>query len=357
MFDSFSRGWDRMVELMFRGPYANVRGWLGWGFVVLLSGALGGGMFQGDFPLKEGNWREWLPVDSLPGGGVLPAIRDAFSSLEPWGIVLLAFAGLLTIVLLLLVTWISSVFRYAFYEDVLAGRPAIREPFLRNASRSLGYFAFRLALAVLGLVFLGAILAAFGTTAWTFLAGDHPDPGRMFGLILVAAGTILPFLLLVALLKWFVHDVVIPVHLSTGHGFGEAFREAFHLAGRRPLAVLLYGVARLVAGLLASVAMLCLFLATCCLWLPPLAVLFAVLLLPTAAFPPIAVLTVPLLLVVVLGFRWLAGSLVAPWPVFVRAWALAFVEGLWRPVPSGSPREGGTGGPLGAAQAGPSPGR
>ena len=68
---------------------------------------------------------------------------------------------------------------------------------------------------------------------------------------------------------------------------------------------------------------------------PPLAILAAVLVLPTVAFWPLAVVTVPLMLLTWLAFKWVAASVVAPWPVSVRAWTLAFVDGLAGSPPSG----------------------
>ncbi len=319
-----------MVELLFRGPYANLRGWLGWGLVILLAGAVGGGggAFQGNLPSPRKHGHGWFPGGHVPRWLDPAVIRDTFSSFDPWQVVLLVVVAMLFLLLVLVVLWITSVFRYVFYEDVLEGRPAVREPFARNLSRSQGYFAFRLLLAVLGLVLMALVFLAFGATILALLLGEEPDPGAFFRLVFLAVVVLLPLALAAGVVKWFVHDLVLPVHLARDGTFGGAFREALRFAARHPLAVLLYGLGRLVVAIIAAIAMFLAFCITCCIWVPPMVILTGILVVPTVLFWPIAVVTVPLLLVTWLGFKWLAATLIAPYPVLVRAWALAFVEGL-----------------------------
>ncbi len=336
VFDAFSLGWKRTGDLLFRGPFANLRGWLGWGLVILLAGAVGGGGgLQGNIRSLRGYGRSWFPGGHAPDWLDPGSMKDLLSPSTPWQMALLVVAAVLVLLLVLAILWITSVFRYVLFEDIGNGEPAIREPFSRNVSRSQGYFAFRLLLAVLGLVVMALVLLAYGATILAFVFGEQPDPGAILRLLVLVIVVLVPLAVVAGIAKWFVHDIVIPVHLARDGSFGAAFREALVLAGQYPLAVLLFGFTRLVVAFAAAIVIFLAFCVTCCVWVPPLVVLAGILVVPTVLFWPLAVVTVPLMLVTWLGFKWLAATFIAPYPLFVRAWALAFVDGL-----RGSPSPG-----------------
>ena len=345
VFGSFSRGWERMVELLFRGPYANVRGWFAWGLVILLAGVVGAG-FMGNFRVPGGNahTRELLQGMDMPDASALDqAFRDTLASFErqePGTIVAAAILVFLVFLLGVVVLWVTTVFRYVFLEDVIEGRPAIREPFSRAVRRSPGYFVFRLAIHVAGLALFAAVFLLFRQQLFAWALGGKEDPEAVLPMILFFLFVGAPVMIILGILDWFVHDLVLPVHVLRGGTFGAALGEGFALAGRNFLAVLVYAASQLLARVVAAVAAVILYCVTCCLWLPPTVVLSGLLLVVTMLFLPLAILTIPLFLGVVFLLKWVLATMIAPWPVFVRAWSVTFVRGLLGE--GGSPAAGGT---------------
>ncbi|MBP7146312.1 MAG: hypothetical protein KBD01_02120 [Acidobacteria bacterium] len=322
--DSLTSAWHRMTWLMFSGPQARPMNWAWWGLIALIAGLSGGG----------GNF-------NVPGGdsGDRPGLGDVRNlTAEPWFVPVVVALVLLVLALVLVVIYLQSRFRFVFLEGVLAGEPRIRAVFPHTAAPGLSYFVFRVALAVIGLLLcLPAVLL------WipVITAGGEPEPAEILVPILVTLLWLLPVILVLALAGAFVHAIALPYAWRRGQGFMNGVREGWALVKRRPGALLLFALLRLVLGIVGGCLSCFVTFCTCCIWCWPLAVAVGlgavgVLLLP------LAVVLVPLALVLVFFVAWGIAAITSPIPVFFRSWSYALVGQLdptlggWEPVIPGA---------------------
>lgn len=322
-----------MTFLMFRGPAARLSNWCVWGFIILLAGLTGngGGFNFGDISRHDRR----LPFDFHPHmfGATLVS--------------LIILGVTLAVIVVLFFMYLQARFRFVFVEGVIAGEPRVRGIFRRTAGAGLSYFVFRLILTLVFLLFLAVPVLLWGGALIAMIVHhSEPGPGTVVGLILTALLYILPLVVAVAVVEWFVHHLVLPHMWLRGEGLGAAFRRAWSLAKRNFGATALLLVLQVVAHLVAaavSIAVCCVVgCVTCCVWIWP-ALMMAGLAVATVAAPMVAIVTVPVIIVLALAIGWLFATALAPIPVFFRSWTLAFVAGvdptlsLGAGVPSAAP--------------------
>lgn len=324
---SLEQGWKRMVEVMFRGPAATPVSWIMWGLLIALSGLVGGSMNVSNF--NEKRFDHWPGgfTDHLHGAWVLAAGLIA----------LFAFA--------LVIVWLyfRSRFRLVFLDAVLSGWPRIRGVFGRTAEKGGAYFIFELALAAAALLF--AILPVVLLWLPVFVGlfeGHEPDAGTVVWRAVFTALWLIPLLLAAVLFDGFVYDLTLPYLWRRDLGFMEALRASFQLFSTHTAACVLLLVARIVVAIVVGILVMMLCCVTCFVWLLPAIGIGAAgfgLAMATIAFPPLALVTIPMALAVVLAVNWFVATVTAPIYVFYRAWSFAFVArldpsvGSWQPYP------------------------
>jgi len=314
---SLERGWQRMLELMFTGPSATPASWMMWGLLIVLSGLVGGATRFSNKMGKD-HYGDW------PGsfGHGLHAT---------W---VLAAALIALFVFALMIVWLyfRSRFRLVFLDAVLSGRPQIRGVFGRTAEKGGAYFIFEIALGATVLLFaiLPVVLLWFPVFVGLFQEYE-PDAGTLAWRLVLTALWLVPLLFAALLLEGFVYDLTLPYLWRQDMGFMEALRSSFQLLSRHTGACVLLFLARVVVAIVVGILVMMVCCLTCFVWLLPalgFGVIGVGIVMATLAFPPLALVTIPLVFAVVLSTKWLVASITAPIYVFYRAWSFAFVAHL-----------------------------
>lgn len=311
---AIGEGWKRMVHLLFKGPDARLRTWIGWGLLTLLAGVVGiggggpnfnGGNF-GDHAHRE---FDFTPPDVGPG--LVAAIVA--------GVVLLLALGIVWL-------YFQARFRGVFLDGVVSGRPQIRGVFARSKALGRPYFLFMLAMWIgMIVVVVGFVLAIFRAFDG-FLNADHV-PAAAIGTVLLAVLFFVPFVVLWALVDAFAHHLVVPYVWLRGDRFGQAFRSAWELVKANKGATALYAVACVGLSIAARIAAMLAFCCLCIVWCLPKTGLFLLAML-TIKFPIMAILTLPIGAVLAFALAWIGATITCPVPVFFRAASLVFLTTL-----------------------------
>ncbi len=86
-------------------------------------------------------------------------------------------------------------------------------------------------------------------------------------------------------------------------------------------------IGRIIVGIGGAIASLVIVCCTFWIWMLPLVPIVALAVL-SGAFPPLLVLTAPLILALVLVVLWIIATLSAPIFLFYRSWSVAFLQRL-----------------------------
>ncbi len=320
---SFEAAWQRVVQLMFKGPHANFVGWATWGLVSLLAAATGG-----SFPGGGGSWggppRGHESLDSVA------EFRDVLMPYLP--LILLGF--LLVVGLVIAWLFIQSRFRIVLLENVLAGRPRIRQVFGATARAGNAYFRFELFFAVAALVvILVPVLLIWAGTIRDGLSGASIPGASVVGTLLLTIIWVVPVVIGMAVIDWFAYDLVLPYLYRGNSGIAAAFGDAWRTTQERPVAVLVFLMARFLVGFAAGLAMMLVFCLSCFVWGLPMALAIG-LVAATVAVPWLCILTVPLALLLFLAVAWIISTITAPVVVFHRAWSWSFLATIDPHVPA-----------------------
>ncbi|HHN73938.1 MAG TPA: hypothetical protein ENK10_01790 [Acidobacteria bacterium] len=322
---SFEAGWKRMGALLF-GPF-DFKSWIFWGLLITLSGLTSFGM--------SSQWQDRLGNDGFAGRSHLGRFTEW--SWGPMVAVMVLFGVFIALVLALTFLYFRSRFRLVFLEAVASGRPRIRGVFGSTGRDGLAYFVYELAswLALAVLALIPVVLIWLPSLRFVMRHGDFSDPPVMQ--ILASLAWIVPLALVKFLLDGFVYDLVLPRAWTSGEGFPAAFGFMARRAGTHLGATILYLLARVLVAIVAGLLIVMLCCLTCCIWALPLGSVAAIsfgLALATVAFPPVLVLTLPLLLGVYFLATWAQATVFAPVHVFYRAWSLAFARELDPSIPA-----------------------
>ena len=311
---AIGEGWKRMVHLLFKGPDARLRTWIGWGLLTLLAGVVGiggggpnfnGGNF-GDHAHRE---FDFTPPDVGPG--LVAAIVA--------GVVLLLALGIVWL-------YFQARFRGVFLDGVVSGRPQIRGVFARSKALGRPYFLFLLGMRIGLLLVIGAFVLAILGAVGGSLNADH-FPAAAIGMILLAVVVLLPIAILWALVDAFAHHLVVPYVWLRGERFGQAFRSAWELVKANRGATALYTVACIGLSIGAHLAAMLAFCCLCIVWCLPAAGLVGLFML-TIKFQVTAIITFPLGAVLAFALAWIGATITCPVPVFFRAASLVFLTTL-----------------------------
>ncbi|UCF68678.1 MAG: hypothetical protein JSV80_05160 [Acidobacteriota bacterium] len=308
---SATLAWHRMVELLFTGPNATLVNWIWWGLIIMLAGLGGGGGGDG----LRGDW----------DGGEFPG-RGRWDLPEPGIIVAIVALVCLVFVLVLLWIFINSCFRFVLLDGVLSGEPRLRDVFSRSTGPGLQYFLLNIAVGLAAILAIGVPLLPF----WLPLilrAGRHDVPVESLPLLII------PTVLWVACVAFavgifslLVYDLVLPYAWIRSRGILSAMGDAMALVRSHPAAVLLFILARIIVGVVVTLAICLLCVMTCCAWLIPLLAVYGPLVGASVAFPPALIFTVPLMIAAGILFAWVVSTITAPIPISYRSWSLAFVH-------------------------------
>jgi hypothetical protein len=308
--DSLGAGWERMVYLLFTGPGAHPGAWAMWGLILLIAGATGGGSSGSnwDLPGEE----HWFPDQG---------------DIEPWMIAV--GVALLLILVALGIVWMyfQARFRFVLLEGVRAGEPRIRGVF--GATRQVGghYFLFNLALSFMVLLSLTPLLLPWIPVVTEMLRGEVDLFRDAMGLFFLSLLWVLIIGFLTAVLLWWVYDLVLPYAWLGRIGFRPGLERAWQLTKDRPEAILAFLVMRILVGVAGAFAVCILVCASCVVWIWPILGIVAAAMV-SVVNPLLWIVTAPLILLLGLVTAWIITSVMAPVPLFYRAWSWAFVNQL-----------------------------
>ncbi len=252
-----------------------VERWIVLGFFAFLDqcgrSLSGGGAGVGDGGKQVG---DWPGLGRSVGEELAHAVNTATTWLAAHAAqvaVGLAFGLIMIGLLVALVLWINARGTFMYLDGVATGRTNVGRAWRQHAAAADSYFAWRLALALAGLV---VVLLAAGLAATVLVAFAR---GRLEGatvpVVLVALLPVFVLLLLalplLALAGLALRDFVAPLQLTTSLGCGSAARVLEGLVIVNPGAFIVYLLIKLVAVTLTGVIIFVGGCLTCCLGFLP----------------------------------------------------------------------------------------
>ena len=305
-FNCIGPAWDRMVATCFR-PF-RFKVWAQLALVVLLAGEGIGGSFGSKFPSTVGNGKH----------SQLPHL--------PWShqqiVFLVAVGAAISVVLLLIFTYLNSRARFVLMESVIERTCRLGEMWRRWREPADGYFTFTLLVMIVSV----SVVAAMGLSAWRNFGHGSPSVpgiGAFAGLILFA----LIFFLVVGLIWLFAKDFVVPIMALERLALGDAWSRLRAIVSAQPGAFALYVLARIVltiaSGILAFIIAIPLILVIAI----PLGILMAVFAFAAKGSFALMALGIVLAILIVLPLALVIfGLFNVPFGVFFESFALEFLS-------------------------------
>ena len=221
--------------------------WLRLAVVCLLTGEVtgGGGGWGGanrfNFPPPQG---------SPPGSDFLTLLDLPFKQSPDLLIWLLM--GLVALILLVLVMiYVSSLYRFILFDAVLKNRCELGEGWRRWQPQGSSYFLWQVGFGLASLVALGAIVGGPILLAWR--AGVFRSPDRHFGLLLIGGVVVfclfLGALILSVLGSLFAKDFVVPVMALENRGVLEGWQRVLPMLGEEKGAYVVYVLMKIVLAI------------------------------------------------------------------------------------------------------------
>lgn len=321
--DGFADAWRWMVEVLFTAPRASLAAWATWGVIILLSSPLGGG----------GNLN--VPAGSADSSSDTAArARDALGEFaEPMTIAVIVALVLVAVVLGLLWVYLTSRFRFVLLEGVLAGEPRVRGVFGRTARLGGSYFLARCGIFVIALVLLLPVLLVWIPVLFGAWRGEMP---ALTVALVASLLWFIPVVFAVGIFDWWLYDFVLPCAWGADAGLRAGLKKAWDTTIGHPAAVVVYAIARFIASIVGALVLCCCFALTCAIWIWPVLLMIA-LAIPSGVFPPLLLLTLPILLGLAFFIGWIVSTASAPIVLLWRAWSVAFLQRLDPSLPSWKP--------------------
>jgi hypothetical protein len=143
--------------------------------------------------------------------------------------IILWIVGACVLIIMVLFTWLSSRFRFIFIEDIIKNEGSIKLPWSNNVLLGNSLFKFYLIYTLIYLGILGAFifrgyvsLKALGV----FSENANVPFLKILGSILPLAGFCILFILLAAVIYFFVENMVMPIMYKKKQAFISSWREA-----------------------------------------------------------------------------------------------------------------------------------
>ncbi len=311
LFQPFRFGrWTRLALISLVAGEVSSSGGLGNGgnFNLPQSTGSGGGKDKFLSSVASADWTQWQ--DYLP---------------------LVVAAVLGGMVLLIILIYVSSIFRFILFDAVLTERVRIREGWRRWQYQGGRYFLWMMALDLISLALLGMLIGIPILFAWRrgmfTNPGDHWAAFLVGGLVILVVGGAL--MLAGVMVSFFTRDFVVPLMALEDVGATDAWRrllpmlraEQWSYAGYVGMKIVLAIGSSIVFGILNLIAVLLLVIP-----LLVLGVVFAVLVaaLKLAWTPVTVVLAVLLGGLSLLGLMWALAGVSVPSAVFFQCYTLHF---------------------------------
>lgn len=213
-FEALEAAWDKTYELLF--PF-ELGTWLRLALIVVLTGSGLG------FPTSFGNFGDSgytdthsndLSSTSSDFEGAQQPLTAAFAgNLGMSGTsILVIVLGVFLLSIILLLTLISSIFEFVYYQSLMDDNVAIRENFREHFNKGISYFGFRLTSGLLAVLLVGVSIASFAVS---------PIIG-----ILMITGAIL-FIIPIAIVLGLTNNFVLPRMIEEDESVIEAWQNIY----------------------------------------------------------------------------------------------------------------------------------
>lgn len=150
---------------------------------------------------------------SQRASGQAPAVSPPFHLL-PWQIAAIAAASLLAIALGLLIAYLVTRLRFAYFHCLIHNSKEIRPGWRLYRAQSARFFWMNVAVGLCFMVLVALAALPFATGLWRLLrdtpAGGHPSPGMLIALILPLVPIVLLFILAAVVLDVILRDWMLP---------------------------------------------------------------------------------------------------------------------------------------------------
>jgi hypothetical protein len=227
--DAMSPAFARTKTQLF-APF-RFKHWLRLAVVCVLTGEItgggGGSGYQGmNFRLPpSGGGRRGADLLALPGWLVKIPSEVFF-----WG----AFAVIAVVLLLLLILYVSSVYRFILFDSVLYNRCGLREGWRNWQQAGSSYFLWQIGYGLASLAAMAAVVGVPVLLAWR--AGWFSDPDKHIAALVLGGFAVFMLFAVVLILSavgsLFTKDFVIPVMALEGRGTIDGWRRFLPLLGR-----------------------------------------------------------------------------------------------------------------------------
>jgi len=249
IFEPFGAAYEVMKKILFK-PF-DLAKWLTIAFAAFLSGAWGGGFNPSRF--MPGDWKY-----RSTSQGNLP-----HWSLADWAIPAMIAAGLVLLVIVLALIWVTSRGRFIFTDCVVKNRGAIAEPWREYRREGNSFFLFSLLVAGAVLLLMGlAVLLIVLPMGWFAHDRGSAALGASAIVIFIVLGLVwLIFSIFFAVVSQF----MVPVMYRRRCSAREAFVDVAKLVLSRPgpfVLLALFGLVLAIALGLVGMLISCL---TCCI--------------------------------------------------------------------------------------------
>ena len=342
--DAFGPAWANMTRVLFR-PF-RLRKWFKLGFIALLAGVAqgGGGGGGGGAPPGGGG------TGGTGGGGGGAGAGPAFDQLAAWyhahqaAVISGAVAlGAFLLVFVLVMLYVSSVFRFIFLESVITGEARIREPWHRNKAQGLSFMGWRLGFGFLALLAFGVFVGLpIGLMVVSLVRQTGGTPSAQtilgsIGLVLLAVFLSVIVLFIIGLISALTRDFVLPLMYLRRSGVIGAWREFWPILTQNKVGFLVYFLLKILAAVASWIAGMLLALCGLLIAACPLG------LLGLLGYGLVAGLgihawhwsylwaIIPTAFVVIIALGYWITCVILPIPVFFQSYALKYL-GLVEPT-------------------------
>jgi len=244
---AISSSFDIVSRILFKP--ISIRMWLALGFASAMASVGSGG--------GSNLYNRSHPAGRAPGTGDISQNMRQFVETHLW---LLVLAVVAIIALAVLFTWLASVFKFVYTDQIVRNSDEIREPFARLKSFGKSFFLWTLAYGLAVLLALG-IFAALPILIGYYSLGA----ATAGGVTCIAIGVLLGVLIIIAsiIADVFARDFVVTAMYKRHIGVMEAWREVLPIlranAGQMALYLLMLivvGLAFVIISVFAAIAAL-----------------------------------------------------------------------------------------------------
>jgi hypothetical protein len=248
---------DRVKKVLFQ-PF-DLGKWFVIGFCAWLAGLGEEGGFGSSFNFGGGNHHDHH--QSLRAG--LEQARDYVLHNLAWIIPLAVALIVLSLVIWLVVLWLSSRGRFMFLHCVALNTAEVQVPWTKFAREANSLFLFRLLLSLAGLVVVLPLLGGFLLVVLRMAFREAATPlgvllAVAFVLAMIAAG------LAFGIIGWLTRDFVVPLQFLRRSRCLDAWRELGHLLRGNLGDLVLYFLFRILLALVLGILVVAVVLVTCC---------------------------------------------------------------------------------------------